>query len=303
MSYFSRRKFSALASGGAVIAPSVFAQRPGGTVTAADIVDRIRGKVGVEWKSDTVDTFKAGDPAAVVKGIAITSMATIDVLKQAVATGANMVITAEPTFFAKADNPNPPPGRGQGNATGGANDAVLAAKKDFIDKNGLVVWRFSDHWRLRKPDPLAQGLTDAMGWSTYQVAGDATHFELPPVTLDALAGDLKKKLGIRGGMRVVGNPKSEIRKVGLLTGTAALAASLRMMPAVDAIVAGEVREWESVEYAHDTVAAGMKKGMILLGRVISEEPGMKLCATWLHGIVSEVPVKWIPAGDPYWRPV
>jgi putative NIF3 family GTP cyclohydrolase 1 type 2 len=301
MSHFSRRKFSALAGAGAVIAPRAFAQRPAATVTATDIVDRIRGKVGVEWKPDTVDTFKAGDPAAAVKGIAITTMATMEVLKQAVAAGANMVITAEPTFFAKADNPNPPPGRGQGaNAT---PDPVLAAKKDFIEKNGLIVWRFSDHWRLRKPDPLAQGLTDVMGWSKYQVAGDATHFELPAVTLDALAGDLKKKLGIRGGMRVVGDPKSEIGKVGLLTGTTALAASLRTMPAVDAIVAGEVREWESVEYAQDTVAAGIKKGMILLGRVISEEPGMNLCATWLQGFVSEVPVKWIPTGDPYWRPV
>ena len=301
MSHFSRRRFSALAGAGAVIAPGVFAQRPPGAVTAADIVDRIRGKVGIEWTPDTVDTFKAGDPAAVVKGIAITAMATMEVLKQAVAAGASMVITAEPTFFGKADNPNPPAGRGQG--TDATPDAVLAAKRDFIEKNGLVVWRFSDHWRLRKPDPLAQGLTEAMGWAKYQVAGDATDFELPAVTLDALAGDLKKKLGIRGGMRVVGEPKSEIRKVGLLTGTTALAASLRTMPEVDAIVAGEVREWESVEYAQDTVAAGMKKGMILLGRVISEEPGMKLCAAWLQGFVSEVPVKWIPTGDPYWRPV
>src|SRR5437763_13540656 len=120
-----------------------------------------------------------------------------------------------------------------------------------------------------------------MGWEQYQVAGDATRFELPAATLDSLAGDLKKKLGIRGGMRVVGDPKSEIRKVGLLIGTTALAASLKTMPAVDAVIAGEVREWESVEYAHDTVAAGMKKGMILVGRVISEEPGMKLCAAWL----------------------
>lgn len=180
---------------------------------------------------------------------------------------------------------------------------MLAAKKEFIEKNKLVVWRFSDHWRLRKPDPMAQGLSDTMGWGKYQTAGDPTRFTLPAVKLDSLAGDLKKKLGIRGGMRIVGKPGTEIRTIGLLTGTTALAASLKTMPGVDAIIAGEVREWESVEYAQDTVTAGMKKGLILLGRVISEEPGMKTCASWLKTFVTEVPVQFIATGDPYWRPV
>jgi putative NIF3 family GTP cyclohydrolase 1 type 2 len=294
MSLPSRREFVALAGGGSLVAPAVFAQQTAvnaAPVTGSVVVERIRGNVGVEWKTDTVDTFKAGDPATVVKGIVTTTMATIDVLRKSVAAGANMVITCEPTFFAKADNPNAPA------------DPVLAAKRDFIQKNGLVVWRFSDHWRLRKPDPLAQGLSDEMGWTKYQAAGDATHFALPVITLDALAGDLKKKLGVRGGIRVVGDPSTEIRKVGLLTGTTPLAASLRTMPAVDAIVAGEVREWESVEYAQDTVTAGIRKGMILLGRVVSEEPGMKLCALWLRTFIPEVPVTWIATGDPYWRPV
>jgi putative NIF3 family GTP cyclohydrolase 1 type 2 len=304
MSLPSRREFVALAGGGSLVAPAVFAQKAAvnaAPITGSVVVDRIRASVGVEWKTDTVDTFKAGDPAAVVKGIVTTTMATMDVLRKCVAAGANMVIACEPTFFAKADNPNPPAGRGQ--AANAPPDAVLAAKRDFIQKNGLVVWRFSDHWRLHAPDPMAHGLSDEMGWAKYQAASDATRFTLPVVTLDALAADLKKKLGIRGGIRVVGDPQTEIRKVGLLTGTTPLAASLRTMPAVDVIVAGEVREWESVEYAQDTVTAGIRKSMILLGRVVSEEPGMKLCAAWLRTFVPEVPVTWIATGDPYWRPV
>lgn len=286
------------------MASAVFAQKAAvnaAPITGSVVVERIRGNVGVEWKTDTVDTFKAGDPATVVKGIVTTAMATMDVLRKSVAAGANMVITCEPTFFSRADNPNPPPGRGQ--PANAPPDAVLAAKRDFIQKNGLVVWRFSDHWRLRTPDPLAQGLSNEMGWTKYRAPDNATRFTLPAITLDALAADLKKKLGVRGGIRVVGDPQTEIRKVGLLTGTTALAASLHTMPAVDAIVAGEVREWESVEYAQDTVTAGIRKGMILLGRVVSEEPGMKLCAAWLRTFIGEVPVTWIATGDPYWRPV
>ncbi len=305
---FSRREFAAVAGSGALTGRTLFAQNAavgGATITAQAVIDRIRASVGGEWKPDTVDTFKAGDPATVVKGIVTTTLPTLEVLKKAVAAGANLVIACEPTFFGKADAANPAPGRGQ--AANAQPDPVLAGKLEFIEKNGLVVWRFSDHWRSRTPDPLAQGFAAEMGWAKYQAAGAATRFELPAVTLDALAADLKLKLGIRGGMRVVGDPRTEIRKVGLLTGTTALAASLKTMPGVDAIIAGEVREWESVEYAQDTVTAGLRKGLILLGRVISEEPGMKVCAAWLRTelrmLVPEASITWVSAGDPYWRPV
>ncbi len=49
-------------------------------LTAAQIIDRIKTNVGVPWKSETVDTFKAGDPNTRVTGVAVTMMATLDVL-------------------------------------------------------------------------------------------------------------------------------------------------------------------------------------------------------------------------------
>ena len=48
--------------------------------------------------------------------------------------------------------------------------------------------------------------------------------------------------------------------------------------------------------------AGQRKGLILIGHWVSEDQGMRLCADWLKSFVTEVPVKWIPAGDPFWRP-
>ena len=71
---------------------------------------------------------------------------------------------------------------------------------------------------------------------------------------------------------------------------------------MDVIVAGEVREWESVEYARDVAFSGQRKGLVLIGRVVSEEGGMSECARWLATLVSEVPVRHISAGDPYWSP-
>ena len=63
-----------------------------------------------------------------------------------------------------------------------------------------------------------------------------------------------------------------------------------------------MREWESVEYARDQVAAGRRKALILVGRVLSEDPGMRVCADWLKTVAPGVPVRHIAVGDPYWRP-
>ena len=93
-----------------------------------------------------------------------------------------------------------------------------------------------------------------------------------------------------------------MQTVALLPGSTPLAAALDTLPTVDVVVAGEVREWESVEYARDVVASGERKGLVLVGRIVSEEGGMSECARWLTTLVSEVPVRHIPAGDPYWSP-
>ena len=45
--------------------------------TAQEVVDAIKGHVGVEWREKTVDTFKTGDPQTVVTGVAVTMMATM----------------------------------------------------------------------------------------------------------------------------------------------------------------------------------------------------------------------------------
>ncbi len=94
-----------------------------------------------------------------------------------------------------------------------------------------------------------------------------------------------------------------MRRIGLLPGTTPIQAALELLPEVDAIIAGEVREWETVEYARDKVTAGEKKSLILLGRVVSEDPGMNVCARWLTTVVPELPTGWIRVGDPYWRPI
>src|SRR3954462_6413736 len=131
MTRISRRDFVALTAAGVAtpfLLDNTLARGGTAAVTAQEIVDRIKKNVGVEWGADDVDTFKAGDPATIVTGVVTTSMATLDVLQKAVQAGANLIITAAPTFYSRADlstglgaglaNPG-----GRGTGAGGAGRA------------------------------------------------------------------------------------------------------------------------------------------------------------------------------------
>ena len=303
MTRVSRRVFVRMGAAGAAAAPWVLDPFAIGaaTITARQVVERIQRSAGVEWKAVTVDGFKAGDPSTAVTGIVTSALATLDVLRRAVKAGANLIVTAGPTFYSRDDSATPAAGRGR-SAAAPAPDPVFAAKSEFIRANQLVVWRFSDHWRLRSPDPFAAGLADALGWARYAADGDPGRLMVPAVTLDSLAARVKSGLEARGGVRVVGRPQTRVRTIGVLPGTRSIQETVALLPHVDAVIAGEIREWESSEYARDVVNAGLGKGLILIGRSLSEEAGMKMCADWLRPIVREAPVRWLTAGDPYWRP-
>ena len=284
----SRREFAALAAA----MPLALGPRTAGsaTVSASEVMERIRKQIGVEWKPDSVDGVKAGDPAKPVTGIATTALSTMAVLQQAAKAGANLVITFEPASYWRND---PAPA---------APDPIVTARTALVDRHQLVLVRLRDHWRQRQPDPLAEGLGDALGWTRYRAAGDPSRYTIPPVTLSALAADVKKRLEARGGVRIIGDPQTQVRTVALLPGSTPIAASLATLPEVDLVLGGEVREWESAEYARDIVDSGQKKGLMLVGRIVSEEPGMRACAAWLRTLVPEVTVTHVSAGDPYWRP-
>src|ERR1700722_20668563 len=153
-----RRRIGAAVGMAMMMAGAALAQEGAKKVTAQDVVDAIKGHVGVEWREKTVDTVKTGDPNTVVTGVAVTMMATMDVLQRAVANGDNMVITHEPIFFNHMLEQ--PEGMD-------ASDAVWTAKREFIEKNHLVIWKFHDHWHMRKPDGIQEGTVKKLGGEKY----------------------------------------------------------------------------------------------------------------------------------------
>jgi putative NIF3 family GTP cyclohydrolase 1 type 2 len=261
--------------------------------TAREIVERVKAHVGVPWQQETVDTFKAGDPDTRVTGVAVTMMATLDVLQRAARTGRNLVITHEPTFF---DHHDPTEELER------EHDPVLAAKLAFIKEHGLVVWRFHDHWHRRQPDGIQTGVLRALEWQV----PDGTAPDViarPETTLDRLAEEIRARLGAHA-LRVVGRPDMKVTNVALAPGAAGFERHRQMLQRSDVqvLVIGEAREWETVEYVDDAAAAGQPKGLVIIGHISSEQAGMEECARWMKTFVSEVPVEFVPANDPFWQP-
>ncbi len=303
----SRRSFARIA-GAAGIAPAALATPQPLTVDAA--IARIQTALGGDWAANGPDGLKAGDPATALKGIATTAMATLDVLKQAARANANLVLSYEPTFYGRADGrqpPAPPPGApagGRGFAGMGLNpdDPVVKAKREFIEKNGLVVFRLRDHWQARKENDMTTALAAALGWGNRRVKPDDVLYEIPPASAEETVNQIRTRLKIRAGLRAVGDKKATVRRVLVYPGAITPAPMWQRYGEVDMIVAGEVREWENTHYAADMFTVGEKRALVTVGRVVSEEPGMRACADWLKTVVNEVPAKFFDAGDPYWRP-
>ena len=283
----SRREFAAAVPALLACAASAFGQTR--RLTAGEVVERIKAQLGVPWRGGATDTFKSGDEQTPVTGIATTVMSTFDVIMRAAAAGKNMVITHEPTFWLGNDD-----------VSRFVDDAVYKQKLQFISDNAIVIWRFHDHLHARQPDMTAVGLAEALGWTRYASTDEPRVYELPGLRLREVAKDIERRLTLPA-LRVVGDPDLTVRRAAFMQGAAPFHAAT-VFPNVDLVVAGEQREWEGVEYAFDANTAGQRKGLILIGHWVSEDQGMRLCADWLKTFVSEVPVEWISAGDPFWRP-
>lgn len=260
-------------------------------LTAAQVVDRIKARVGIPWMAQTVDRIVAGRPEAPVRGIATTMMATLAVLQRAVRERRNLVVTHEPTFYSHQDT-----------TEAIASDPTYLTKQRFIAEHDLVVFHFHDHWHRMQPDGIATGMARALGWEAHAQATVPPRFTLPPRTLERLVADMKARLGVRS-MRVVGRRDLRVSRVAASWGYASLMPRLievAASPDVDVIVVGETREWELVEYVQDQIAAGQAKALIVVNHVVSEQAGMAYCAEWLRPIVPEVPVSFIAADEPFW---
>jgi hypothetical protein len=110
---------------------------------------------------------------------------------------------------------------------------------------------------------------------------------------------VKRHSGFRAS-RCVGDPKAKISKILVGPGYA----TPRMTVEADVVIGGEQQEadggFDNVEYVADAASLGMAKGLIMLGHVVSEQGGMEDMVRWLSTFIKGVPIRFVPAEEPFW---
>jgi putative NIF3 family GTP cyclohydrolase 1 type 2 len=291
MSDLTRRSFI-LSASAALTANLAKAGRTLTPLTAGQVVDRIRQQVGVPWRAQTVDQIVAGEASTPVLGIATTMMATLDVVERAAAAGKNMIVTHETPFYLHQDHTDDI-----------KDDPTLKYKLEFIRQHNMAIFHFHDHWHARKPDGIATGMMQQLGWEKNVDPDNPKQFTFSGEPLAHFCRNMQSRLKDRT-IRVVGDPRLPVKRVLVSWGFVGRmpGISLFARPDVDVFICGETREWELVEYVRDSITAGNKKALILLGHVVSEQGGMIYCADWLRSFITEVPIEFIPDREPFWAP-
>lgn len=261
-----------------------------------EVTEIILGINGGRKLEKTCDQLIAGNWEDSVTGIACTFMATVDVIRRAIDTGCNLIITHEPTYFT-----------GQDRLDWLLSDPVYQQKRELIDTNRISIWRYHDHMHTGDSDLIYAGLLENLGWEDYRDKSlPHPHcYSIPPTTVDGLVDFFKNKLGLEV-IRIVGEPDMECRRVGILVGGGSLGLGREEMPAslmneqeLDVMVCGEITEWTLTAYVRDAIALGLNKAMIIVGHERSEEPGMEAFADRLQSLLGEIPVRFFSSGEPF----
>lgn len=267
--------------------PSMAQQNKAKAPTARQVIAQMQKNLTCQWNKETVDTFKSGNPDDVVTGVATCMFANMETLEKAVAKGCNLIIAHEPTFYNHLDEAM-------------ANDPVVQKKKEYIQKHGLIIFRFHDHWHMTQPDGIYVGMVDMLGWKANQTDQSMTYFKFEEQTVGDFAQKLQKKL--KGSqLRIVGDPRMRFTNVALSVGAPGSKSHINYLnsQSTELLVAGEGQEWETYQYVLDASMMGLKKAAIFTGHIPSEEAGMAYCAQWLKTFVSEVPVVYIENSPAY----
>jgi putative NIF3 family GTP cyclohydrolase 1 type 2 len=276
--------------------------------TARELIDRILQRAAAQGTAEPTtpsrrDTIKVGDPDTQVTGVITTGMTTFDILKRAVAAKCNFIIPHEDTWFRDSDIA----------ADYVEGDPIYEAKLKYARDHGLVIWRNHDLTHRMAPDQMMEGLLRQFGW-TVDPGHEVSIRRLPvvtlpqPTTLEALVRDLVQRTGMHS-YRVAGDPGMTVRKVAVGVGYAY--PNWLIGPDIDVLVGGESAEgsdgnspsYDLTAYAADSTALGRPRGVVLLGHMGTEDIGMQVVAEWIRSFTPEVPITYMPAGEPFARPI
>ncbi len=242
------------------------------------------------------DVAIGGDSTAECTGIVVSIAPTVDVIRNAIATGANFILVHEPTFYSGYDDA----------CEWLKGNEVYEEKRSLLVDNGIVVYRDHDHIHAHRPDGIFHYVLKQLGWLEYEVpsAGYGFEVKLAETTLGRVVLHVKQAMGLQT-IRYIGDLGVRVSSVGFCghlfpnertdwSNNDQVAASWKY----DIVIPGETVDWTLPFYIRDSAMLGRTKGMILPGHFVQEEAGMRWATEWLRPIVgNSLPIAFQSAGD------
>lgn len=235
----------------------------------------------------TCDTLKAGSPDAEVNRVAVCCFNTPQVVRDAAAWGAQLLITHEPTYYDHWDNLEDTP--------------VGHAKRALIEQSGLTVYRYHDHPHCAPADLICAGELEALGlpgdfektpyFGTYRVTLAQS------ITPRELAAHIERTLGI-AHVRICGVTDEPCTRVTTAFGTPS-GVFEELSGEAEIVITGEACEWRLGEYARDAAQLGFKKALLILGHCGSERDGMRYISRLLARKLPQLEVRYFESGEVY----
>ncbi len=237
--------------------------------------------------TQTCDTVKCGTLDKDVKKVAVAMFPTMDLVKDVLEWGAELLIVHEPTYYNHWEIT--------------PESEVLAKKREFLENSGLTIFRFHDHPHRNYPDLIAAGEVKYMNLDGEVVfrgdVFDLTQIKLnTPTTPMDLAKHIEKNLNIQR-IKLYGAINEPCTKISACFGAPGDVFDVLSSDETEILLIGECNEWAMPEYVRDAAAMGYKKAMLVLGHIGSERAGMVYTAELLQEQLPELEVKYFECGE------
>ncbi len=267
--------------------------------TVAEVLEQLQQALSAGGLQPDNEGLVAGDPAASVRRIATCFSPSVSVLRRAAERGCDMVIAdGHPLYTYDAS-------RVQRTRLEDVIDTPVGlAKQQLVEMLGMAIARFPSAYAARHRSGAAQALADAWGLAGAQAPSAEAEFVIADIAsepFEEFARRLSRENNCHG-IRLIGAPEQLVNRVAIGTGMLSPTALGRMLadPMVDAVIGGEVVEWEGGPYFEDVIAAGRNAGLILTGFAMSREPMTHALGTLVREAVAGVEVVELLGDDPVW---
>lgn len=258
----------------------------------------------------TRDQVLFGNTDAECTGIVTTCFASVDVIRKAIALGANLIISHEALFWNHGDHTD---------WLEEEQNEVYLRKKALLQEAGIAVWRDHDYIHSGVPDGnggwydgIFKGFFYETGLLPYYVpkAGAPVQYRGMPIKLYFPQGITVRELAHKiivganlNGIRTIGNPDTVVHSVAIPMHQIGFAdkqtISIINKTHIDCLITMELIDYTTNEYMRDGSMLGDPKAILAVGHFNVEEPGMKYMLKWLPAAIGnqDIPMHFVQSGD------